>query len=116
MIEINEKFDDLRTAAWLMREIKNLERDATNFGADRIKAVRSHYNITQKDLASRLMVTKWHLCKVEKGREPCSMQMLANLWSVVYELEGERNEEEQGVAEGLSVAEPGGRVEVGAEG
>ena len=114
--EMVQKFLPLYETAKAVSELKRLEKLFSETGPVYIMEVRNKFNLTQRSLASRLGVSSCHLSRVENGHEPCSVNMMTNLWSVVIAEKVKDREAKQRSLDGILVAKPRGRVEVGVEG
>ena len=113
---VESKFTMLAHAKNVLMLMRRLETEANMYGGDWVKEVRNHYGLSQIEMANHLGVTNFHLCKIEKGHESCTAQMLDKMYWVACLLERIRDAEGQESVDGVPVAEPGGRVESGVEG
>ena len=114
--EIESKFAALAHVKNVLMLMRRVETEANMYGGEWIKEVRNHYGLSQIEMANHLGVTNFHLCKIEKGHESCTAQMLDKMYWVACLLERIRDAEGQESVDGVPVAEPGGRVESGVEG
>ncbi len=81
-IAVDCLYDELETFMWYSWECDQHEGEARRVGPSLLVKVRGELGLTQQELADSLGVTRFHLCKMERGKEPTTLSTIASLSGV----------------------------------